>query len=105
MNESIGDRFRIGDETEAGEADQTDRPIPANVAVTRPNMARERVPQVRLDDDELAALERSATRRVLKPSTLARERLLSLIAEDTNTGDVAAQLNATAERRPRRTHR
>lgn len=40
MDEALEQRLaRIGDEAEAGEEDQTDRPIPAGVKVSRPNRA------------------------------------------------------------------
>ena len=83
MKETLGQRLdRIGAEAEAAEADQTDRAIPANVTVTRPNQARSRVLQVRLNADEMDAVERIAERRGLPPSTVARERLLKMLKED-----------------------
>jgi hypothetical protein len=71
----------IADEAEAGEADQTERPIPEHVKVTRGN-PRSKVLQVRLNPDEMAALEAIADRRELPVSTVAREQLLRLIAAD-----------------------
>ncbi len=71
----------IGDEAEAAEADQTDRPIPPHVKITRGN-PRSKVLQVRLNPEELESLERIARRRELPVSTIAREQLLRLIAED-----------------------
>lgn len=99
MSKSLDDRLaQLGDEAEAGEADQTDRPIPAHVKVTRGN-ARSKVLQVRLNEDEFAAIERIAARRELPASTVAREQLLKLIAAD-ETDDPAtalAQIQAAAE--------
>ena len=41
MSESLDERLaRIGAEAEAGEDDQTARPIPPHVTVSRPNRAR-----------------------------------------------------------------
>jgi uncharacterized protein YbaP (TraB family) len=63
--------------------------------VSRPNRVRSRVLQVRLNPEELAAVEAIAAARGLPASTVARERLLGMIAEDqASRGDVAAQLNA-----------
>ncbi|MCG5433480.1 hypothetical protein LV457_14455 [Mycobacterium sp. MYCO198283] len=66
----------------AGEDDQTDRPLPEHVTVSRPNRARSKVLQVRLNPEELEALERVAERRGLPVSTVAREQLLRLVAEE-----------------------
>lgn len=84
---------------EAMEVDQTDRPIPPRVTLSRPNRARNKILQVRLNPDELAAIERLAERRGLPVSTVAREKLLELAAEDSEPcDDVAAQLLAAAAR-------
>jgi hypothetical protein len=89
MKETLADRLaRIGDEAEAAEADQTDRPIPPHVKVSRPNLARSKVLQVRLNPEEFDALEAIAARRELPVSTIARAQLLKLIAEGhETTGD------------------
>lgn len=69
---SLEDRIaEIADEAEAGEEDQTIKPIPAHVKVSRGN-PRSRVLQVRLNPDEYAAIERIAERRGLPASTVAR---------------------------------
>jgi hypothetical protein len=86
----------IAEEAEAAEADQTDRPIPPHVKVTRGH-PRSKVLQVRLNPEELEALERIATRRELPVSTIARERLLELIAEESSL-DPAAQIAAAADK-------
>ncbi|MGO9926137.1 MAG: hypothetical protein ACLPLP_08355 [Mycobacterium sp.] len=97
LDERIADRLaRIGDEAEAGEEDQVTRPIPAHVKVTRGN-ARSKVLQVRLNPDEYAAIERIAKGRRLPPSTVAREALLKLIAEE-DAQDPLAALVALADR-------
>jgi hypothetical protein len=52
--------------------------------------------QVRLNEDEYAAIERIAARRELPVSTVARERLLALIAEENGEeGPLFALLAAT----------
>jgi hypothetical protein len=66
---------------EAAEADQTDRPLPPHVKVTYGN-PNAKVLQVRLNPEELEALDRIAERRELPVSTIAREQLLKLIAGD-----------------------
>jgi hypothetical protein len=97
VDERLADRLaRIGDEAEAGEQDQTARPIPENVKVTRGN-ARRKVLQVRLNPDEYAAIERIAERRGLPASTVAREALLTLIADE-DPQDPLVTLIALADR-------
>jgi uncharacterized DUF497 family protein len=82
MSKNLDDLLaEIGDEAEAAEADQTDRPIPPHVKITRGN-PRSKVLQVRLNPEELESLEHIARRRELPVSTIAREQLLRLIAED-----------------------
>ncbi|HUH71790.1 MAG TPA: hypothetical protein VLZ05_24680 [Mycobacterium sp.] len=108
LDEQLADRLaRIGDEAEAGEADQTVRPIPAHVKVTRGN-PRNKVLQVRLNPDEYAAIERIAQHRGLPASTVAREALLTLIdnsgAQDdrstfTGLAALAERIKAIADER------
>lgn len=86
----------VADEAEAGEADQTERPIPEHVKVTRGN-PRSKVLQVRLNPDEMAALEAIADRRELPVSTVAREQLLRLIAADAAAGTQRAYALASDE--------
>lgn len=77
---------------EAFEQDQS-TPYPNNVTVTRPNRARSKVLQVRLNPDEFDAIERIAADRGLPPSTVARERLLAMIHEaQGEQADMATQL-------------
>lgn len=87
----------IADEAEAGEEDQTVKPIPAHVKVTRGN-PRSRVLQVRLNPDEYAAIERIAERRGLPASTVAREALLKLVAEEDAEDQPLVTLVALADR-------
>ena len=83
---------------EAAETDQNDRPIPEHVTVSRPNRARSKVLQVRLNPDEFEAIERIAADRGLPPSTVARERLLAMIREELDEpADPATQLVAVAD--------
>lgn len=102
---SIEERLaEIGAEAEAGEEDQTDQPIPAHVKVSRPGHARSKVLQVRLNPEEMAALEALAERRELPVSTVAREQIMRLLADDATTAgqpvlpllDAAEQINQIA---------
>ncbi|MGI9161737.1 MAG: hypothetical protein ACR2JI_02265 [Mycobacterium sp.] len=95
----MGDKLaEIAAEAEAAEADQTDRPVPDHVKVSRPNRARSKVLQVRLNPDEFDAIERIAAERGLPPSTVARERLLAMIREDQGEeADVATVLVGVAD--------
>ena len=58
--------------------DDLDVEIPAHVKITRGG-PRTRVVQVRLNDDELAALEALADSRGLPPSTVVRELILNAL--------------------------
>ncbi|GAB3216825.1 hypothetical protein GCM10027535_03440 [Mycolicibacterium hippocampi] len=53
-----------------------------DTADSRPRQARGKVLQVRLSDVEYEAVERAATQRGSRASTLARERLLELLKND-----------------------
>ena len=97
MSDKTADKLAaIAADAEAAETDQNDRP----------NRARSKVLQVRLNPDEFEAIERIAADRGLPPSTVARERLLAMIREDkggeadvaTVLVDVADQLRAVATR-------
>ena len=76
---------RAAGESEAGyggpDASHDGAGLPAHVTVTRGHPGTTVLP-VRLDDVELAALERIAAERELPVSTVAREQLLRLIADD-----------------------
>ncbi|RFZ48553.1 hypothetical protein MSS2_04720 [Mycobacterium marinum] len=98
-------------EAEAGEADQTTRPIPSHVKVGQPGRTRSKVLQVRLNPEEMAALEVIAERRELPVSTVAREQILRLLvtADDereplvqlldaaTQIGDIADEVRRSRE--------
>lgn len=93
----LADRLaEIGDEAEAAEEDQTDRPIPEHVKVTRGN-TRNKVLQVRLNPDEYAAIESIAEARGLPASTVAREALLRL-TDNSLMQDPYTALSALADR-------
>lgn len=98
MSKSLEDRLAdIADEAEAGEEDQTAKLIPAHVKVSRGN-PRSKVLQVRLNPDEYAAIERIAEHRGLPASTVAREALLNLVAEEDAEGQLLVALVAAADR-------
>lgn len=66
--------------------------------VSRPNRARSKVLHVRLSPEEFEAVERVAAARGLPASTVARDRLLAMVAEDSaESGDVGAELVAVVE--------
>jgi hypothetical protein len=98
MSKSLDERLAdIADEAEAGEEDQTVRPIPAHVKITRGN-PRNKVLQVRLNPDEYAAIERIAERRGLPASTIAREVLLKLVDDEDAEDQPLVALVALADR-------
>jgi len=92
MSKSLEDKLaQIAEEAEAGEEDQTIRPIPAHikvtggtpeVKVTRGN-PRSKVLQIRLNPEELNELERVAESRGLPTSTVGREAILRYLFPDT----------------------
>jgi len=92
MNEK---KFRelIDEEARAAEAEPDDdgHQMPENVTASQPNRVRSKVLQVRLSDEEFAAVERAAERRQLPASTVARERLLKLLTEDAAPTFTSAQ--------------
>lgn len=88
-----GDELRalMDAEAEAAYAAQTDEddgaPLPPHVKVSRPGHARSKILEVRLNPEELEALEAIAARRDLPVSTVARGHLLGLIrAEQAGSG-------------------
>jgi hypothetical protein len=87
MSNKLGSRLEQAlaeaDEIEAAERTaDPDAPLPAHVKVSQPGRARSKVLQVRLNPEELAALDAIAERRGLPVSTVAREQILQLIADD-----------------------
>ncbi len=63
-------------EAEAARDEDQDAPLPPHVKVSRPNLARSRVLEVRLNPEEYEALERLAKGRGLPMRTIARALLL-----------------------------
>lgn len=78
----------------APENDQVTQPRDPKVARTNP---RSKVLQVRLNAEELAALESIAAGRGLPVSAVAREQLLKLVAETETAGDPLVQLIAATD--------
>lgn len=81
----------LEEEAAAAEAtkDDLDVKIPPHVKISRGG-PRTRVLQVRLNDDELAALEAMAEKRNLPPSTVVRELILNVL-QPTAAQDAARQ--------------
>lgn len=93
-------RDLIDQETEAAEAargQEWDGPLPDHVKVSRPNQARSKVLQIRLNPEDFEALEAIATRRDLPVSTIAREQLLKLLAPDQSGATPGTMLAAVGE--------
>jgi len=87
------------DEIEAAERTaDPNAPLPPHVKVSRPGHARSKVLQVRLNPEEFAALEAIADRRELPMSTIAREQLLRLIADQEASDQPLVALIAAADR-------
>lgn len=87
------------DEIEAAERTaDPNAPLPPHVKVSRPGQARSKVLQVRLNPDEMAALEAIAERRQLPVSTVAREQVLRLLADDQGEPSPLVQLLEAAEK-------
>lgn len=96
-------RARMNAEAEAIAAAETDEddgaPLPDNVSVSRPNRARSRVLQVRLNPEEYEAVERVAAARGLPVSTVARDWVLrSLNQERMSVGDPLAAIGEAADK-------
>jgi hypothetical protein len=73
----------VSDEAEAAElTTDPDAPLPPHVKVSRPGRVRSKVLQIRLNPEEMAAVEAVAERRGLPVSTVAREQLLRLVQEE-----------------------
>ena len=87
------------DEIEAAEyTTDPDAPLPAHVKVSQPGHARSKVLQIRLNPEEMTALETIAKRRGLPVSTVAREHILRLLADDDKGSGPLAQLLTAAAR-------
>ena len=72
----------VATDAEAARGKDQDAPLPPHVTVSRPNQARSKVLQVRLNAEEFEAVEQAAERRGLPASTVARDRLLKMLKED-----------------------
>ena len=83
----------IATETAASE-EHPDAPLKAGSTITRGH-SRAKTLQIRLNDDELAALSSLAEARGIPVSTLARDLLLGqLAASDTSTKALIARIRA-----------
>lgn len=83
----------------AGHTADPDTPLPKYVRVGQPGRTRSKVLQVRLNAEEMAALETIAKGRELPVSTVAREQILRLIASERDEpADKLCQLVEAAER-------
>ena len=84
----------IDEETEASEKNR-DAPIPEGAEVTRPNQARSTVYSIRLNPDEVAALQSLAEAAGVPGSTLARSWIVERIREEqSDLSDAEAELRA-----------
>jgi hypothetical protein len=84
----------IDHETEASEENR-DAPIPHGATLSRPNRARSAVYSIRLDPDEVIALQTIADAAGLPPSTLARSWIVERIREEqAGLNDAEAELRA-----------
>jgi predicted transcriptional regulator len=92
MNSDI--ERQIAEEAAASEANP-DAPIPAGAAVSRPNRARSTVYSVRLDPDEVAAVQALADAAGLPASTLVRSWIVERVrVEQGEVGEAEAELHA-----------
>lgn len=90
---AVADAIREVSEIENTDPTAPDDGAPLPAHAKRGN-ARGRVLQVRLTDDEITALERIAEIRELPVSTIARQQLLNLIANESIMQPAAARLRA-----------
>lgn len=88
MNDRLNDeelRALLDEEARAAEAAMNDEddgaPLPPHVKVSRPGWEHAKVLQVRLNPGEFDALKMIAEDRMLPMTTIAREQILKLIAE------------------------
>jgi predicted transcriptional regulator len=81
-------------ETEASENNR-DAPIPEGAQITRPNRGRSTVYSIRLNPDEVAALQSIADAAGVPGSTLARSWIVERIQEEqAGLSDAEAELRA-----------
>lgn len=91
-------RLAEADDIEAAEhTSDPDAPLPAHVKVSRPGHTRSKVLQVRLNPEEMAALEEIAKRRELPASTVVREQILRLLDADAGDAGPLGHLLVAAE--------
>jgi len=84
----------IDQETEASEANR-DAPIPEGATITRPNRGHSMVYSIRLNPDEVVALQALADGVGLPQSTLARSWIVERIQEErAELTDAEAELRA-----------
>jgi hypothetical protein len=84
----------IEEETEASEANR-DAPIPEGAKVTRPNRGRSTVYSIRLNPEEVAALQSLAETAGVPGSTLARSWIIERIQEEqAGLSDAETELRA-----------
>jgi hypothetical protein len=87
------------DEIEAAErTTDPNAPLPAHVKVSQPGRARSKVLQVRLNPEEMVALEAIAEQRGLPVSTVAREQILRLLNGRAAEADPLCGLIEAADR-------
>ena len=86
--------LRIAEEAAASEENR-DAPIPADAKASRPNRARSTVYSIRLNTDEVAAVQALADAAKLPPSTLVRSWIIERVrSEQGGTSDVEVELRA-----------
>jgi len=84
----------ISQEAEAAEADR-DAPLPAGAVLSRPNRGRSTVYSIRLNPEEVAALQDLADAANVPSSTLARSWIVERIREEKEgLSEPAAELRA-----------
>ncbi len=84
----------IEEETDASESDR-DAPIPDDAKISRPNRSRSTVYSIRLNPEEVAALQALAEIAGVPGSTLARSWIVERIREEqTGLNDAEAELHA-----------
>lgn len=87
----------IEDETEASESNR-DAPIPKGAMITRPNRGRSMVYSIRMNPDEVAALQSFADAAGVPGSTLARSWIVERI-QDEKVGLSDAEIELRAAQR------
>ena len=78
---------KLIDQEAASSEENPDAPIPPRATLSRPNRARSAVYSIRLDPEEVVALQTIAEAAELPPSTLARSWIVERIREQTGLND------------------